>query len=168
MRRQSWVRIEGFLTGSVVDPNPSLPRDGSCSHDIVGSTERMRRRRDKAWSELVRRHRTGAAIRRELRPDPADARSTTAGDGFLATFDGACPAVRAPSPRSEAVAELGLGSARAWPHWGVELGRKRRRPWLVRSMSARASPGCAERARCSCHGPCGDLVSGSGIVFQMG
>lgn len=53
--------------------------------DIVGSTARLAELGDRAWRDLLERH--NAVVRRELergRGGEVD----TAGDGFLATFDG--------------------------------------------------------------------------------
>ena len=58
--------------------------------DIVGSTVKAAEIGDSAWRELRDRHRAKVrALLRRYRGDEID----TAGDGFLATFDGAARAV---------------------------------------------------------------------------
>ena len=61
--------------------------------DIVGSTEKACELGDRRWTQLLERH------NQVLRAMLARYRGTevnTAGDGFLATFDGPARAVRAP------------------------------------------------------------------------
>jgi len=82
--------------------------------DIVGSTEHVARLGDRRWTELLAEHH--AAVRRELerfRGHEVD----TAGDGFLATFDGPGRAVRCAGAIREAVRALGL-EIRAGVHTG--------------------------------------------------
>jgi class 3 adenylate cyclase len=82
--------------------------------DIVGSTARAAELGDTRWRELLQRHH--AAIRRELarhRGREVD----TAGDGFLASFDGPARAIRCATAIIESVRELGL-DVRAGVHTG--------------------------------------------------
>jgi class 3 adenylate cyclase len=82
--------------------------------DIVGSSEKAVSLGDRAWRELLERHH--ALVRRELarfRGVEVD----TAGDGFLASFDGPARAVRCACAIVEAVPELGL-EVRAGLHAG--------------------------------------------------
>ena len=83
--------LQEFLTG--VRPTPEHDRVLATVlfTDIVGSTERANELGDRAWRELLQMHH--ALIRQELvrfRGREVD----TAGDGFLATFDGPARAVR--------------------------------------------------------------------------
>jgi class 3 adenylate cyclase len=73
--------------------------------DIVGSTAMLERLGDRAWAKLLHEHnvRIRAAIDRFRGREFG-----SAGDGFLALFDGAARAVRAGALMDPAVAELGL------------------------------------------------------------
>src|SRR5207245_1170033 len=86
--------------------------------DIVGSTERAAELGDRKWNELLDAHHT--TIRGFLsryRGREVD----TAGDGFLATFDGPARAVRCARALTEAVRAHDL-EIRAGVHTGeVEL-----------------------------------------------
>jgi pimeloyl-ACP methyl ester carboxylesterase len=82
--------------------------------DIVGSTARAAELGDARWRELLEQHH--AVIRRLL----ARHRGTevdTAGDGFLASFDGPARAIRCATAITESVKELGL-EVRAGVHTG--------------------------------------------------
>ena len=141
--------IEGFLTGVRRGPEPDRVLATVLFTDIVGSTERAAALGDQAWSALVERHH--AAVRRELerfRGREVD----TAGDGFLATFDGPARAVRCAVAASEAVAR-----ARSRDPRRASIRERSSSPepasagW--RSTSAPGSPAWRTRARCSSRGP---------------
>ena len=83
--------IEEFLTG--VRPIREVDRVLATVlfTDIVGSTEKAAKLGDRPWRDLLEQHH--ASVRRELarwRGQEVD----TAGDGFLATFDGPARAIR--------------------------------------------------------------------------
>jgi pimeloyl-ACP methyl ester carboxylesterase len=106
--------IQEFLTGSreLVDPERVLAT--VLFTDLVGSTELIREQGDRAWRDLIERHHT--AVRHEL----ARFRGTeinTAGDGFLASFDGPARAIRCAMAIVNAVTGLGL-NVRAGLHTG--------------------------------------------------
>jgi class 3 adenylate cyclase len=86
--------------------------------DIVGSTDKACELGDRRWTELLEHH------DRVLRAMVARYRGTevsTAGDGFLATFDGPARAVKCAQGICEAVRPLGL-EVRAGCHTGeIEL-----------------------------------------------
>jgi pimeloyl-ACP methyl ester carboxylesterase len=87
--------IEEFLTG--VRPTPVKDRVLATIvfTDLVGSTERARELGDRAWSQLLDGHH--AEVRRQLerfRGEEID----TAGDGFMALFDGPARAIRVRGP----------------------------------------------------------------------
>jgi class 3 adenylate cyclase len=106
--------IEEFLTGTrhVVEPDRVLAT--VLFTDVVGSTERAAALGDRQWRTLLEQHH--AAVRREL--DRFRGREVhTAGDGFLATFDGPARAVRCATAISQAVQPLGL-EVRAGVHTG--------------------------------------------------
>lgn len=88
--------------------------------DLVGSTERVQSLGDEAWVELLDRHHD--AVRRELRRFVGE-ELDTAGDGFLAAFDGPARAIRCALAVREALRPLGL-DVRA----GIHTGEVERRP----------------------------------------
>ena len=110
--------VEEFLTGVRHVPEPDRVLATVVFTDIVGSTERAAALGDRRWRELLDAHH--AAVRAQLarhRGREVD----TAGDGFLATFDGPARAVRCAQAIVPAVRELGL-EIRAGVHTGeVEL-----------------------------------------------
>jgi class 3 adenylate cyclase len=73
--------------------------------DIVGSTQIASDVGDQAWRDLLMRH--NAVVRNELERWRGK-EVKTAGDGFLATFDGPARAIRCAKAISEAVVPLGL------------------------------------------------------------
>jgi class 3 adenylate cyclase len=83
--------IEEFLTGARPIRDSDRVLATVLFTDIVGSTESAARLGDRGWRDLLAQHQ--AAVRRELarwRGSEVD----TAGDGFLATFDGPARAIR--------------------------------------------------------------------------
>jgi class 3 adenylate cyclase len=86
--------------------------------DIVASTERAEREGDRRWSELLSAHHQ--VVRSELRHFRGQ-EIDTAGDGFLATFDGPARGIRCACSIRDGVQALGL-QIRAGLHTGeVEL-----------------------------------------------
>jgi class 3 adenylate cyclase len=82
--------------------------------DIVGSTEKATKLGDRRWRELLERH------RERVRGQLARYRGReigTAGDGFLATFDGPARAIRCATAITGSVRDLGL-EIRAGLHTG--------------------------------------------------
>jgi pimeloyl-ACP methyl ester carboxylesterase len=106
--------IQEFLTGSRESVEPERVLATVLFTDLVGSTELIREQGDHAWRDLIERH--NAAVRHEL----ARYRGTeinTAGDGFLASFDGPARAIRCAVAIVNAVTGLGL-NVRAGLHTG--------------------------------------------------
>jgi class 3 adenylate cyclase len=153
--------IEEHVTG--VRPSPELDRVLATVlfTDIVGSTERAAEIGDRRWRELVSDH--NAAVRRELerfRGREVD----TAGDGFLATFDGPARAVRCALAIGNAVRPLGL-ELRAGVHTGeCELEGDKVRGIAVHTGARVAS--VAGPGEVLASSTVKDLVSGSGIEFE--
>lgn len=86
--------------------------------DIVGSTSHAAEAGDRTWRSLLERH--NQVVRAELARWRGEERGT-AGDGFIATFDGPARAVRAAKAICQAVSSLGV-EVRAGLHTGeVEL-----------------------------------------------
>ena len=152
--------IEEFLTGVRRGPEPDRVLATVLFTDVVGSTELATRLGDRAWRDLLGRHH--AAVRRELmrwRGREVD----TAGDGFLATFDGPARAIRCAVAAVDAVRGLGI-EIRAGVHTGeVEVSNGDLRGIAVHigsRVSGIAGPGEVLVSR-----TVADLVAGSGIVL---
>jgi class 3 adenylate cyclase len=153
--------VEEFLTGVRRGPEPDRVLATVLFTDIVGSTARAAEMGDRSWRELLERH--DAVIRREL--DRFGGREVdTAGDGFLATFDGPARAIRAARAMSEAVRDLGL-EIRAGLHTGeVEVAGRHVRGIAVHigaRVAALAGPG-----EVLVSSTVKDLVAGSGLSFD--
>jgi class 3 adenylate cyclase len=153
--------IEGFLTGVRRGPAPDRVLTTVLFTDIAGSTERAAAMGDRDWAGLLERHHV--AIRREL--NRFQGREVdTAGDGFLARFDGPARAVRCAIGAGDAVRQLGL-EIRAGVHTGeVELVDDTIRGVAVHigaRIAGLASPGQVLVSR-----TVKDLVAGSGLVFE--
>lgn len=106
--------IEEFLTGTRQGREPDRVLATVLFTDIVGATERAASMGDRSWHDLLDAHH--ALVRRELsafRGREID----TAGDGFLAAFDGPARAIRCASAISSGVRSLGI-EVRAGLHTG--------------------------------------------------
>ncbi len=153
--------IEEFLTGVRRGPEPDRVLATVLFTDIVGSTEKAASIGDRAWSALVEQHH--AAVRAEL--DRFRGREIdTAGDGFLATFDGPARAVRCATASAGAVSELGL-QIRAGVHTGeVEMAGDDVRGLAVH-IGARVAA-LAGPSEVLVSNTVKDLTAGSGLVFE--
>ena len=129
--------------------------------DLVGSTERAGALGDRAWTELLERHHQ--LVRRELTRFSGE-EIDTAGDGFLALFDGPARAIRCALAIRDGLAELGL-DVRAGVHTGeVERPRDGRPRGISVHTGARiAAAGFAGDVLVSA--TTRDLVAGSGLAF---
>jgi pimeloyl-ACP methyl ester carboxylesterase len=91
--------VEEFLTGIRRGPDPDRILATVLFTDIVGSTERAAAFGDRRWRELLAAHH--ATVRHQLERWHGQ-EIDTAGDGFLASFDGPAPrdplCVRGPRP----------------------------------------------------------------------
>jgi class 3 adenylate cyclase len=128
--------------------------------DIVGSTEAAASLGDRRWRELLERHH--ALVRRELerfRGREID----TAGDGFMASFDGPARAIRCASEVIDAIRSLGI-EVRAGVHTGEceQIGGKLGgiAVHIAARVAAQASAGTVLVSQ-----TVKDLVAGSGIAF---
>jgi class 3 adenylate cyclase len=129
--------------------------------DIVGSTERAAALGDAEWKRLLLAHHD--VVRRELQRFGGK-EIDTAGDGFLATFDGPARAVRCALSIAERVRDLGI-EIRAGVHTGecelldgniggiaVHIGAR------VAAMAGRSEVLVSSTVK--------DLVAGSGLRFE--
>jgi len=97
--------VEEFLTGVRGMPEPDRVLATILFTDIVNSTETVARLGDSDWRDLIERHH--AIVRRQLerfRGREID----TAGDGFVASFDGPARGIRCARAIAESVTALGL------------------------------------------------------------
>lgn len=153
--------IQEFLTGvrGVMTPDRVLLT--VLFTDIVGSTRRAAELGDDAWRRLLDRHH--GLIRQHLQRFQGR-EVDTAGDGFLAVFDGPARAVRCAQAVTGAVRSLGL-EIRAGLHTGeVELRGDDVAGLAVHigaRIAGRAGPGEVLTSR-----TVKDLVAGSGITFE--
>ena len=153
--------IEEFLTGARRGPEPDRVLATVLFTDIVGSTERATEVGDRRWRELLERHH--ALVRHQL--ERYQGREVdTAGDGFLATFDGPARAIRCASAAVDGVRSLGL-EIRAGVHTGEceLLGDKV--AGLAVHTGARVA-GAAGPGEVLVSQTVKDLVAGSGLEFE--
>ena len=153
--------VEEFLTGVRRGPEPDRVLVTVLFTDIVGSTERAVQAGDYRWRDLLDRH--NVLVRREL--DHFRGREVdTAGDGFLATFDGPARAVRCARRIADTVPGLGL-ELRSGLHTGeIELAGDRIRGIAVH-IGARVAALAGPR-EVLVSSTVKDLVAGSGIEFE--
>jgi len=153
--------IEEFVTGARQELSADRVLATVMFTDIVGSTEKAATLGDGRWRQLLEGHH--AAVRRELarfRGREID----TAGDGFLAAFDGPARAIQCARAVGESVRGLGL-EIRAGVHCGEceILGTKL--SGIAVHVGARilalAAPG-----EVLVSGTVKDLVAGSGLRFD--
>lgn len=97
--------IEEFVTGHRTTQDRDRVLATVLFTDIVESTRIASALGDQAWRDLLSRH--NSLVRSELDRWRGN-EVKTAGDGFLATFDGPARAIRCARAISEAVASLGL------------------------------------------------------------
>ena len=153
--------IEAFLAG---DPQRKIPDTVLATvlfTDVVGSTARAAEVGDQAWRDQLERH--NAVVRRELERY-GGVELDTAGDGFLARFDGPVRAIlcarRFSTRCGRSVSSSGPESTRA-----SASGSRTSSPGSRCNVGARVSA-AAGPARCWCSGTVKDLVAGSGLEFD--
>ncbi len=152
--------VEEFLTGSRPVREADRVLATVVFTDIVGSTEKATELGDGRWRDLLEQHH--GLVRRELerfRGREID----TAGDGFLATFDGPARAVRCASAIRDSVRSLGI-EIRAGLHTGeCELVGEKVAGIAVHT-AARVN-GLARPGEVLVSSTVKDLVAGSGLEF---
>ena len=129
--------------------------------DVVGATARAAEIGDAAWRDLIAAHH--AIVRREL-DRFSGTEVDTAGDGFLATFDGPARAVRCAQAIGSRVRDLGL-EIRAGVHTGEIETINGKVGGIAVHIGARiaASAGPSEILVSS---TVKDLTAGSGLAFE--
>jgi class 3 adenylate cyclase len=153
--------IEEFVTGSRHEPDLTRELATVLFTDIVGSTDQASTIGDAAWRALLSSHHALVRVQlQRFRGREID----TAGDGFLATFDGPARAVSCARAIVESISSLGI-EVRAGCHTGeIELARD--------SIAGIAVHICARIAALA--GPSEvlvsqtvkDLVTGSELTFE--
>jgi class 3 adenylate cyclase len=154
------AEIEEFLTGARSPGEVDRVLATVLFTDIVGSTERAAALGDRAWRAVLDTH--NGIVRREL--DRHRGREVkTAGDGFLATFDGPARGIRCASAVRDEIRPLGI-EIRAGLHTGEcelmgdDVGG------IAVHIGARVA-GAAGAGEVLVSSTVKDLVAGSGIRF---
>ena len=155
------AEIREFLTGVREGPEPERVLATVLFTDLVGSTERAGELGDKRWRVLLERHHE--AVRRELTRF-SGREIDTAGDGFLAAFDGPARAIRCAKAVVSAVDELGLG-VRAGVHTGECEVHGGKLAGIAVHIGARVA-GQAGPGEVLVSSTVRDLVAGSGLLFK--
>jgi len=153
--------VQAFLTGTRSGPEPDRVLTTVLFTDIVDSTKRAAEIGDRAWKELLRQHHF--AVRQQLERHRGR-EIDTAGDSFLASFDGPARAVRCGRAIADAVKSLGL-QVRAGVHTGEceLLGGKL--GGIAVHIGARVAA-LAQPDEVLVSSTVKDLVAGSGICFE--
>jgi pimeloyl-ACP methyl ester carboxylesterase len=153
--------VEEFLTGARRATETDRVLATVLFTDIVGSTGHAARLGDREWRDLLEQHHL--SVRRELerfRGNEID----TAGDGFMASFDGPARAIRCAQAINASTTALGV-AVRAGVHTGEceRLGAKLSgiAVHIAARVAANAGPGEVVVSQ-----TVKDLVAGSGIEFD--
>jgi class 3 adenylate cyclase/pimeloyl-ACP methyl ester carboxylesterase len=155
------AEIEEFVTGHrpVVEEDTILAT--VMFSDIVDSTVLASRLGDRRWTQLLDAHH--AAVRQELQRH-SGTEIDTAGDGFLATFDGPARAIRCATAIQRAVRPLELRL-----RIGLHTGEVQRHGDKVSGIAVHTGARIAALARPGevlVSSTVRDLVAGSGISFE--
>ena len=148
------------LTGSRALPEPERVLATVMFTDIVGATALTERLGDGAWRELLQRHH--ALVRRELGHFGGH-EIDTAGDGFLASFEGPARGVRCALAVRDGLRPLGL-EVRAGLHTGECEWSGGKLTGIAVHIGARVM-GLAEAGEVLVSRTVKDLVAGSGLGF---
>lgn len=155
------TEIERFVLGAPATPGSDRRLATVLFTDIVGSTEKAGALGDRTWRDLLGSH--NERVRSQL-ADHEGTEIDTAGDGFLAMFEGPARAVRCAHGIGDSVRDLGL-EIRAGVHTGeVELvddGVRGIAVHIGARVAALAGPG-----EVLVSSTVKDLVAGSGLVFE--
>jgi pimeloyl-ACP methyl ester carboxylesterase len=152
--------VQEFLTGRRVVPEPERVLATVLYTDIVGATATAERLGDAAWRGLLERHH--ALVRREL-AHFGGREIDTAGDGFLASFEGPARGVRCAMAIRDGLRPLGL-EIRAGLHTGECEWSGEKLAGIAVHIGARVA-GLAGPGEVLVSRTVKDLVAGSGLVF---
>jgi pimeloyl-ACP methyl ester carboxylesterase/plasmid stabilization system protein ParE len=154
--------VEEFLTGARPSRTSHRVLTTILSTDLVGSTERVQDLGDARWTVLLDEHH--AAVRRALDRFSGE-ELDTAGDGFLAAFDGPARAIRCALEIRRALDPLGL-HVRAGVHTGEVERPPGEKPRGIAVYVASRIASLAEADEVLVSSTTHDLVAGSGISFD--
>ena len=155
------AEIREFMTGVREPAEPDRVLATVLFTDIVGSTEHASQLGDRRWRDLVSEH------HRLIRGELARFRGReidTAGDGFLAAFDGPARALRAAGSIVRAVQPLGI-EVRVGVHTGECEVLDGKLVGVAVHVAARVAA-AAGPSEVLATGTVKDLVAGSGITFE--
>jgi len=153
--------IREFLTGRRVPLVPDRVLATVLFTDLVGSTERAAQMGDRSWRDLLDAHNTG--VRAELARFRG-VEVNTAGDGFIATFDGPARAIHCAREIVRYVEQIGL-EVRV----GIHTGEVERVGDDIAGIGVHIGARIADLAGSGdvfVSGTVHDLVAGSGIDFE--
>lgn len=153
--------VEEFLTGARQGPDPERVLATVLFVDIAGSTERAAALGDRAWRELLEAfHGRVGEMLRQFRGREID----TAGDGFLAAFDGPARAIRCAGAIRDAVQALGI-KLRCGVHTGECERAGEKLAGIAVHIGARVAA-LADPGEILVSQTVRDLVAGSGLTFD--
>lgn len=155
-------KIQEFLTGSREVEIADRVLSTLLFTDIVGSTESAARLGDRRWRELLERHHD--LVREEL-GQYRGIEIDTAGDGFLASFDGPARAIRCGIAIRDHVAEDLSLALRVGLHTGECERLGDRLSGIAVHIGARVAA-LAAAGEVLVSSTVKDLVAGSGIAFE--
>jgi pimeloyl-ACP methyl ester carboxylesterase len=154
--------VEEFLTGTRPRALTDRVLASVLFTDLVGSTEKAVALGDASWGALLASH--NDAVRGELARFGGE-EIDTAGDGFLALFDGRARAIRAGLAIRDSLGQLGL-DVRAGVHTGeVERPRGEKPRGIAVHVGARIMS-LAGAGQVFVSSTTHDLVAGSGLEFE--
>ena len=153
--------IEEFLTGVRRGPEPDRVLATVMFTDIVDATRRATELGDRRWRDLLDAHHT---LVREQLAKFRGREIDTAGDGFLAAFDGPARAVRAADAVAAGVRTLGL-EIRAGLHTGECEVMGAKLGGIAVHIGARIAA-LAQAGEVLVSNTVKDLVAGSGLRFE--
>jgi class 3 adenylate cyclase len=150
-----------FLTGFREAAEPEQVLATVLFTDIVGSTERARELGNREWRSLLERHHsTVRQILARYRGREID----TAGDGFLASFDGPARGIRCAVAVRDALASLGI-PVRSGLHTGEVERVGDKLAGIAVHIGSRVAA-VADAGEVIVSSTVRDLVAGSGIDFE--
>jgi class 3 adenylate cyclase len=155
-------QIEEFLTGTRPVHSSDRVLGTVLFTDLVGSTEKAESVGDAAWSRLVTSH--NDAIRHELAHFSGE-EIDTAGDGFLALFDGPARAIRCALAIRETLRPLDL-DVRVGVHTGEVERRAGDKPRGIAVHVGARIMTLAGAGEVLVSSTTRDLVAGSGLEFE--